>query len=196
MVVRHRVDAGNYTWLSGKATSSLDHWARSQAPCLVIFFLVWFLTKWNLFPVVLEARSFSAKLPAPSEGSPALLIVWWNVSCDQSNGLCDMGFFFLVDICLSLTISYLFVYIGVLPACMSVWGCKIPWNWNCTQLWVAMWCWKLNSGPFGRTASALNCWAISPALFTYFWGRDSISPGWCLNHYVSEDDPGLPASAY
>ena len=46
---------------------------------------------------------------------------------------------------------------------MSVWGCQIPWNWNYRQLWAATWVLGIEPRSFGRAATALNCWAVSPA---------------------------------
>ena len=62
----------------------------------------------------------------------------------------------------------------VLPACMSVHhlysmpskskrGCWISWDWSYGQLWAAVWVLGTKPSSFGRTASALNCWAITPA---------------------------------
>jgi hypothetical protein len=39
------------------------------------------------------------------------------------------------------------MYIGVLPACLSVWGHQILWNWSYRQVWAAMWVLELNPGP-------------------------------------------------
>jgi hypothetical protein len=32
-----------------------------------------------------------------------------------------------------------------LPACLSVWGCQISWNWNSYEQPCR--CWELNTGP-------------------------------------------------
>lgn len=56
----------------------------------------------------------------------------------------------------------LFVYL-MYTACMFVQGCQISWNWSYRQLWAAVWVLGIQSGLFGRTASVLNCKAISPA---------------------------------
>lgn len=37
--------------------------------------------------------------------------------------------------------------IVVLPACVSVQGCWVPWNWSCIQLWMPCGYWELNFGP-------------------------------------------------
>ena len=47
-------------------------------------------------------------------------------------------------------------------ACMSVWGCRIPWNWNHRQLWAFLWVLGIEPRSSGRTASVLNHWSISP----------------------------------
>lgn len=44
------------------------------------------------------------------------------------------------------------MYIGVSPACISIWGCQNPWNLSYRQLWVL----GIEPRSFGRTASALN----------------------------------------
>ena len=57
-----------------------------------------------------------------------------------------------------------------LPACMFMHhvctvpkearkGCWIPWNWNYSYLWAAMWVLGIEPGPSGRPASSLNHWA-------------------------------------
>ena len=43
-------------------------------------------------------------------------------------------------------------------------GSWIPWNWKYRQLWATMWVLGIKSKSSRRTASALNCWVISPAL--------------------------------
>ena len=71
---------------------------------------------------------------------------------------------------------------GVLPVCMSVWRCQIPWNWR--QLWAAMWVLGIEPRSSGRTASALNHWADSPALVS-FWNRVSCCLQWLQTHPCS-----------
>jgi len=49
---------------------------------------------------------------------------------------------------------------------MSVRGCQVPWNrrYRPAEFHVSfMWVLGTEPGPSGRAASALNCWAISPA---------------------------------
>ena len=53
-----------------------------------------------------------------------------------------------------------FICIGVLPACMSVWGYQIPWNRRYRQLWAASWLLGIKPWSSERAASALNHWAI------------------------------------
>jgi hypothetical protein len=40
--------------------------------------------------------------------------------------------------CFFLSFFHL-ICIGVLPTCVSVWGCQITWNWSYGQLWAVMW---------------------------------------------------------
>lgn len=47
------------------------------------------------------------------------------------------------------------MFIGVLPTCMSVWGCQNPWSWS-SQVWSAMWVLGIEPGSSRRTASALR----------------------------------------
>lgn len=47
--------------------------------------------------------------------------------------------------------------VGVLPGCMSVWGCQILE----LQLWAAMCVLGIEPGTSGTAVSALNCWAFS-----------------------------------
>ena len=51
--------------------------------------------------------------------------------------------------------------ICVLPACMSAWGCQIPWNWSYRQVWTATWVLGIEPGSSGGAACVLNHWAIS-----------------------------------
>lgn len=44
---------------------------------------------------------------------------------------------FLIDL-LSFFSYFYFIGIDVLPECLSVWGCQIPWSWPYRQLWTAM----------------------------------------------------------
>ena len=62
--------------------------------------------------------------------------------------------------------KYLFLFYVhwcFLTACISVKGYRIPWNWSYRQLWAAMWMLGIEPWSSGRAASALSCWAISPA---------------------------------
>lgn len=68
-----------------------------------------------------------------------------------------LGFVFLFLFCY----YYFFMCIGIFPACY-VWGRLVPWNWS-WQLWAATWVLGTEPESFGRAASVLNHWAISPA---------------------------------
>lgn len=41
-------------------------------------------------------------------------------------------------------------------ACVSVWGCVIPWNWSYKRVWAALWLLGIEPGPSRRAACALN----------------------------------------
>ena len=49
-----------------------------------------------------------------------------------------------------------------LPTCVFVKGCQILRNWSYRQLWKAMCVLGIELRAFGRAASALSCWTISP----------------------------------
>ena len=51
---------------------------------------------------------------------------------------------------------YYCMCISVLPSCVSVWGCQIPWNWSYRQLWAAMWMLGIEPGSSDRAVFALN----------------------------------------
>lgn len=51
--------------------------------------------------------------------------------------------------------------------------CQIPWNWNYRCLWATMWVLGTKPGSSGRSASAPNCWATSPASQIHLY---------CLHH--------------
>jgi len=51
--------------------------------------------------------------------------------------------------------------IGVLPACISVWECWLPWSYK--QLRGAMWVLGIEPRSSGNSVSAFDHWAISPA---------------------------------
>ena len=50
-----------------------------------------------------------------------------------------------------------------LPMWGSVRGCQKRRSWSYRQFWAAMWVLGIELRSSGRAASALNCWAISPA---------------------------------
>ena len=58
---------------------------------------------------------------------------------------------------------FIFLCTHILPACMSVWGCQIPWNRNYRQLRVAMQVTGIELRSSRKAANPLNCWDISPA---------------------------------
>lgn len=60
--------------------------------------------------------------------------------------------------------NFIFMFIGVLPACISMWGCHKPWSWSYTQVWADMWVLGIKLEASERVASVSYCWAISPAL--------------------------------
>ena len=66
-------------------------------------------------------------------------------------------------------ISSHFICIGVLPACMSVWGCQVLWNRSYGCLWAAMWMLGIEPWTSGEATSVLNCWATSPAPWIVFF---------------------------
>ncbi|EDM17153.1 rCG39301 [Rattus norvegicus] len=45
-------------------------------------------------------------------------------------------------------------------------GSHMLWDRSCSQLKAIMWMLRMKLGSPGRTASALNCWAISPCFVT------------------------------
>jgi hypothetical protein len=59
-------------------------------------------------------------------------------------------------------ICFYFMSIGVLPACISLWGSE-PWNWSHRQLRAATRVVGIDLWSSGRAAHVLNCWTISPA---------------------------------
>jgi hypothetical protein len=54
------------------------------------------------------------------------------------------------------------MYIGDVTACLSVWGCQIPWSRSSRQLLAAMWVVEIEPRSSENVASAINYWAISP----------------------------------
>lgn len=62
---------------------------------------------------------------------------------------------------------------------------QIPWDWRYRLQWAAMWVLRLEPMSSGRTASPLDCWAISPALTVcpkeqhIFFLQCSV-PLWCF----------------
>ena len=73
------------------------------------------------------------------------------ISLQQSHSIIFLNFYFY------------FMYTGVLPASMSVWGCWIPWNRSYRWFWAAMWVLGIEPVSSGRAVSAPNPWVISPA---------------------------------
>ena len=73
---------------------------------------------------------------------------------------------------LKLINDLFYTYISVLLEYMSVHqvptpirrGQWIPWDWNYRWLWTVLWVTGTKLKSSGRAASALNCWALSPAL--------------------------------
>lgn len=63
------------------------------------------------------------------------------------------------------TWGFIFIYfmcVGILPECISVWGCRVPWNWSYS--------FEL-PGPLEEPVSVLNHWATTP-----------VPHGDCLNN--------------
>lgn len=63
-------------------------------------------------------------------------------------------------------ICFYFMFIGVLPACMSGWRCQELWNW-CLR---PCGCWQLNSGFLEAQPVLFNCWpSLWPLIFVGFF---------------------------
>lgn len=122
-------------------------------------------------PILLAGQLYSPALFAALEASSVFLGNWgrtkktenlgnlrrkqspgWNKKLWRCSPETPFTLFFLI--------YFYFMSIGVLPACMSVWGCQIP---ETGRLWAAMWLLGSELGSSGRTANGLNYWAISPA---------------------------------
>lgn len=63
---------------------------------------------------------------------------------------------------------------------MFVWGHQIPWKWSYRQSWTTIWVLGIEPRSFGRAASALKSWAISPAptlafLCHLIWHENTLS---------------------
>ena len=76
---------------------------------------------------------------------------------------------------------------GVWLACISGWGCRIPWDWSYRQSWVTMWVLELNPVSSERAVSVLNCWASGPFLNAKCWfSREAVSP-WLWLHLLYDN---------
>lgn len=75
----------------------------------------------------------------------------------------------LQSVLFSFNLFY-FTSIGVLPTCMSVWGC---WSHH-RQMWAAMWVPGIELKSSGRAFSALNLRTISPAWGQFFSSHSKL----------------------
>lgn len=78
--------------------------------------------------------------------------------------------------------------------CLHVWMCilympssfereGISWNWSERWLRSTVWVMKLSVGPPQKSTSALNCWALSPALANDFFFPKRTQPFKNQEHY-------------
>lgn len=112
----------------------------------------------NVLPV-LASYSREENLKRVKENQNYFHLFWFEFCC-CSFKVCTTTprffFFFLMYI-----VYFYFVFIGVLPACVTV---SEPWNRSYRQVWAATWVLRIEPRPSRRTANILNCWVISPTL--------------------------------